>query len=123
MEKLIDTPGQSFYTTAIETVADTIKEKSNCAVILTSEDLPTFFEYGLQLVGGIINQIIVIGQNANNLYEKVKDKSNVFIISASCIKDATKIALNSASISKNVIYVTSNSSKQSISDLLNLIEE
>ena len=123
MEKLIDTPGQSFYTTSIETVADTIKEKSNCAVILTSEDLPTFFEYGLQLVGGIINQIIVIGQNANNLYEKVKDKSNVFIISASCIKDATKIALNSASISKNVIYVTSLSSKQSISDLLNLIEE
>ena len=123
MEKLIDTPGQSFYTTSIETVADTIKEKSNCAVILTSEDLPTFFEYGLQLVGGIINQIIVIGQNANNLYEKVKDKSNVFIISASCIKDATKSALNSASISKNVIYVTSLSSKQSISDLLNLIEE
>ncbi len=123
MEKLIDTPGQSFYTTTIETVTDSLESKNNCAVILASEDLPTFYEFGLQLVGDIINQIIVIGQNANNLYEKVKDKSNVFIISASCIKDATKIALNSASISKNVIYVTSISSKQSISDLLNLIEE
>ncbi len=123
MEKLIDTHGQSFYTTTIEAVADAIIAKNNCAVILASEDLPIFYEYALHLIGDYINQIIVIGQNANNLYDKVKDKSNVFIISASCIKDATKIALNSASISKNVIYVTSISSKQSISDLLNLIEE
>ena len=123
MEKLINTPGQTFYTATIENVADTIKAKNKCAVIIANEDLPTFYKYGIQLIGEVVNQIIVIGQNANNLYDKVKDKSNVFIISATCIKDATKIALNSASISKNVIYVSSASSTQSISDLLNLIEE
>lgn len=123
MEKLIDTHGQSFYSTTIETIANSINTENNSAVILASDDLPIFFEHGLHLLGKYINQIIVIGQNVNNLYNKVKDIPNVFIISASSINDATKIALNSSSISKNVIYITSITSNQSITDLLNLIEE
>lgn len=123
MEKLIDTLGQSFYSTNIETISTSIEQKDNSAVILAANDLPVFFEHAMPLIGKYINQIIVIGNNVNNLYQQVKDKSNVFIISASNIKDATKIALNSSGISKNVIYVTSVTSKQSISDLLNLIEE
>lgn len=121
MEKLIDTNGQSFYSTTIETVAGSINTENNSAVILAGNDLSLFFEHANQLIGKNINQIIVIGENVNNLYNKVKDIKNVFIISAASIKDATKIALNSSSISKNVIYITSVSSNQSITDLLNSI--
>lgn len=123
MEKLIDTPGQSFYFTSIESFVNNTEGKKKCAVILAGEDLPVFYEKAFHLIGDCIDQIIVIDENVNNLYQKIKDLSNVFIISASCIKDATRIALNSASLSKNVIYISSNSSKHNIIDLLNLIEE
>ena len=123
MEKLIDTPGQSFYFSSIENLVNNSDSKKKCAVILTGEDLPIFYENAFHLIGECINQIIVIDENVNSLYQKIKDLSNVFIISASSIKDATRIALNSASLSKNVIYITSISSKHNISDLLNLIRE
>jgi hypothetical protein len=123
MEKLIDTPGQSFYYTTIESFVNNTEGKKKCAVILAGEDLPIFYEKAFQLLGDCINQVIVIDENVNNLYQKIKELSNVLIISASCIKDATRIALNSASLSKNVIYISSDTSKHSIADLLNLIEE
>ena len=123
MEKLIDTPGQSFYYTTIESFVNNTEGKKKCAVILAGEDLSVFYEKAFHLIGDCINQIIVIDENVNNLYQKIKDLSNVLIISASCIKDATRIALNSASLSKNVIYISSDTSKHSIADLLNIIEE
>lgn len=123
MEKLIDTPGQSFYYTTIENLVNNTEGKKKCAIILAGEDLPIFHEKAFQLIGDVINQIIIIDINVNSLYQKIKELSNVFIISASCIKDATRIALNSSSLSKNVIYISSDTSKHSIADLLNIIEE
>ena len=123
MEKLIDTSGQSFYFTTIESLVNNSEGKKKCVVILAGEDLPIFYEKAFQLLGDCINQVIVIDENVNNLYQKIKDLSNVLIISASCIKDATRIALNSASLSKNVIYISSETSKHNIADLLNIIEE
>jgi hypothetical protein len=123
MEKLIDTHGQSFYYSTLEGFVDNVGDKNKCAIILTHDDWSVFYEKAAHLLGGSINQVIVIGKNVNQLYTKTKDTRNVFIISAISLKDATQIALNSASFSKNVIYISSISSGQSITDLLSLIVE
>ncbi|HRN41179.1 MAG TPA: hypothetical protein PK649_03785 [Vicingus sp.] len=123
MEKLIDTHGQSFYYATLEGFVDNIGDKNKCAIILAHDDWSVFFEKASHLLGESINQVIVIGKNVNQLHAKTKDIRNVFIISAISLKDATQIALNSSSFSKNVVYISSISSGQSISDLLSLIVE
>ena len=73
MEKLIDTSGQSFYFTTIESLVNNSEGKKKCVVILAGEDLPIFYEKAFQLLGDCINQVIVIDENVNNLYQKIKD--------------------------------------------------
>lgn len=123
MEKLIDTPGQTFYYSTIESLINNIGDMNKCAVILADEDLPIFFDKAAHLIGNSINQIIVIGHHVDHVYQKIQGLTNVFIIAAVHIKDATQIALNSSSLSKNVMYISSISSNHNISDLLSLIEE
>lgn len=120
MEILINTPGQTFYYSSIEELIHYCESKNNCAVILHHSDAYEFIDEVKEKFNSCIGQLIVIGDNINDIVEKTKDY-NTLIICATTTQDAIQIALNSASLCKDVICVSKSESSKSFTDMVELV--
>ncbi len=120
MEILINTPGQTFYYSTIQELLHHCEQKNNCAVILLKEDAKDFIEQVKDRFKTCISQLIVIGDNVNEIVEQTKNY-NSLIISASNLQDAIQIALNSSSLCKDVICVSKIESSKSFTDMIELV--
>lgn len=120
MEILINTPGQTFYYSSIEELIHHCEKKDKCAIILYHADAEDFIDKMKDKFGSCISQLIVVGDNIDDIIEKSKD-INVFIIMATNTQDAIQIALNSAAMCKDVICVSKSESSKSFTDMVELV--
>lgn len=117
METLINTPGQTFYHSSIEELQNYCEKKDNCAVIIFQVDASDFIEKIKDKINSCVGQLIVIADNINDVFNKIKD-NDLLIISALNMSDAIQIALNSAPICKEVICVSSTESSDTFSEMV-----
>tara|TARA_R110001592_G_scaffold146107_2_gene370084 strand:- start:1850 stop:2218 length:369 start_codon:yes stop_codon:yes gene_type:complete len=120
MEVLINTPGQTFYSSSIDELLNYCEEKDNCAVIIFHADVNDFIEKLNDKINSCVSQLIVIADNVDDVIAKASDK-DLLIISAINIKDAIQIALNSSAMCKDVICVSNIESSKNFTDMVEMV--
>ena len=120
MELLINTHGQTFYYASLEELVHHCEKKDHCAVILYHEDAEDFIDMMKEKFERCISQLIVIGTNIDDVIESAQQYKTL-IIMANNVQEAIQIALNSSSMTKEVICVSKSESSQNFTEMVELI--
>jgi len=108
MEELINILDQQFYYSHVDGLMDGCARFDKCAIIIEEEELLSFLEVGMELIGRKINQVVVISENLNVIYKKLH-ACNVLLISALDFKEAVRFSIMNTEITKDVVCVSKES--------------
>ncbi len=119
MKMIGDISGRHFYYSSIDKLIDRCSQIEKCAIIIDEAYLEEFLTNGISLIGGCVDQIIIIGGDVNTALFRFKDK-NLFLLAADNFKDAIRYVISGVGLFHEVICVPKEDEATAIEIITNM---
>lgn len=110
MKELINISGQQFYYSTVDQVIERCSLEGRCAIIIDESHLNDLLTKGGNIIGGCVDQIIIISENVNTVLSQLEGVS-VLLIAVGSFEEAVRVAILGTSLSKEVICISKEDEK------------